>query len=383
MMTTANKFIRALLAMFIIFFAADSFASADDEEGLKREIGQMIIIGFRGTEAGPDSDIRRVIREVKIGGVILFDIDVPSGRTFPRNITDPAQTKKLIADLKKDLNIPLFISVDAEGGKVNRLKPKYGFPDIPGAQEVGDKNDITYTRSAADSLASGLSDLGFNMDFAPVVDVNVEPDNPVIGGLGRAFSRDPEVVAEHAAVYVESAREKNIISVLKHFPGHGSSTKDSHLGLVDVTGSYKEEELIPYEILIGDGQADCVMAAHIMDRRVDKDHPASLSPYFIKRVLRERLGFEGVVISDDIQMEAIASHYALPEAVVLAVNAGCDLILAGNNGREYDEDLPYKIRDAIFEGVKNGKIPRERIREAAGRIDALKKRYLSGQDIAI
>lgn len=374
-----RMFTWAILAMLIVLFAPSGFASADEEEELKREIGQMIIVGFRGTEAGADSVIRRVIREVKVGGVILFDIDVPSGRTFPRNIVGPAQTKELISELKKDSQGPLFVSVDAEGGKVNRLKSKYGFPEIPGASEVGERADMAYTRSVADVLASELAELGFNMDFAPDVDVNVNPDNPIIGGLGRSFSSDPKVVAEQAAVYVESARKKNIISVLKHFPGHGSSTKDSHLGLVDVTESYREEELIPYEILIGEGAADCVMVAHIMDRRIDKDYPATLSPHFINDILRGRLHFEGVVISDDIQMEAIASHYALPEAVVLAVNAGCDVILSGNNGREYDELLPYKIRDAILEGVKSGKISRERIREAAGRIDALKKKYLVGQ----
>lgn len=367
---------RILLVAAIVFFISFGVLSLWKENELRREVGQMIITGFRGTEAESNSAVIRMIREVQVGGVILFDLDMPSGRAFPRNITGPAQTKKLIADLKKYSKTPLFVAVDAEGGKVNRLKAEYGFVDIPSAREVGDKNDDVYTRAVAEKLAGELGELGFNMDFAPSVDVDVNPANPIIGGLGRSFSRDPEIVAKDAAIYIESAREKNIVSVLKHFPGHGSSEKDSHLGLVDVTATYKEEELIPYEILIREGKADCVMIAHIMDRRIDKDRPATLSPSFIQNILRQKLHYKGVVISDDIQMGAISSRYTLAESVAMAVNAGCDIILAGNNGKEYDEMLPYKVRDAILQGVKNGIIPRERIREASGRIGVLKKNVI-------
>ncbi len=372
-----KKIIRnSIIAIILCIGLPSGFALPEEEKDLNAEVGQMIMAGFRGTDLSESPAIVRAIQDIGLGGVILFDIDVPSGRTFPRNIINADQTKKLTADLRKVSRIPLFISVDAEGGRVNRLKPKYGFKDIPGAGEVGGKNDEAYTREVADALASEVAGLGFNMNFAPVVDVNIRPDNPVIGGIGRAFSSDPVIVANNAAIYIESARNKNVISVLKHFPGHGSSSQDSHLGLVDVTESYKKEELVPYEILIGKGDVDCIMTAHIMDRSIDADYPATLSPKFLRDILRQKLHYEGVVISDDMHMGAIVDHYGLAEAVVLAVNAGCDIILASNNGKEYDELLPYKIRDAIVRGVKDGRIPRERIREASGRIAKLKNKYM-------
>lgn len=363
-------------SIILLLFAVSSVTALEDESGLDREIGQMILVGFRGTEAPPDSAIRRAIREVKIGGVILFDVDVPAGRAFPRNIADPVQTKKLIADLQKDARIPLFIAVDVEGGKVNRLKPQYGFADIPGAQEVGAQNDLAAAREAADAIARELCELGFNMDFAPVVDVNVNPDNPVIGRLGRSFSNDPAKVARYASVYISALRKRRIVSVLKHFPGHGSSVKDSHVDLVDVTDTYSQDELIPYEILLRDSQVACIMTAHIMNRHIDKDYPATLSPTFIKNLLRGKLRYNGLIISDDLHMQAVASRFSLGEAAVMAVNAGCDIVLASNNGREYDDALAFKIRDAILQAVKDGTIPRERIREAAGRVSVVKKKFL-------
>jgi len=333
------------------------------------------MVGFRGTDLFKDPAVIRAIKDVGPGGVILFDVDVPAGRKFPRNIVDANQVKKLTEDLQKISRIPLFIAVDAEGGRVNRLKSKYGFAEIPSAMEVGRKNDAAYTREVADRLASEIAGLGFNMNFAPVVDVNINTDNPVIGTIDRSFSSDPKIVAMNAAIYIESARSKNVISVLKHFPGHGSSAKDSHLGLVDVTESYKEEELLPYELLIAKDGVDCIMSAHIMNRNIDKDHPATLSPYFLKDILREKLRFEGAVISDDMQMGAIVTCYGFSDAVVSAVNAGCDIILASNNGGEYDELLAYKIRDAILKAVKDGRIPQGRILEASGRIARLKSKY--------
>ena len=375
MTITKKAFTWAILAMLIVLFAPAGFASADDEEELKREIGQMIIVGFRGTEAGADSSIRRVIREVKVGGVILFDIDVPSGRTFPRNIVDPTQTKELVTELKKDSQTPLFVSVDAEGGKVNRLKSKYGFSEIPGASEVGDKNDIAYTRSVADELASELAGLGFNMDFAPVVDVNVNPENPVIGYLERSFSDDPEKVYEHASSFIGGLHDDNIIPAIKHFPGHGSSTSDSHLGMVDVTNTYKQEELVPYQKLIENGYSDMVMTAHIIDRNIDPEYPATLSPLFIKNILKEKLGFKGVVVSDDMQMGAIVDNYGFEEAIIKAVNAGCDMLILSNNGKTYDEKAPYDAVDIIYKAVKRGEISEQQINDSYDKIQGLKDKY--------
>ena len=199
---------------------------------LDQMIGEMIILGFRGTEVNNSSKIIRDINKYSIGGVILFDYDVPS-KSFPRNILNPEQTKKLIEDLKKLTRSDLFIAVDAEGGYVNRLKAEYGFVQIKSAQEMGE-SDPKDTFLEALNLAMELNSLGFNLNFAPVVDVNINKDNPVIGSLERSFSDVPVKVYEHAGYFIDAMHQYNIITAIKHFPGHGSSTEDSHLGLVDI-----------------------------------------------------------------------------------------------------------------------------------------------------
>lgn len=349
---------------------------SENDRELKNQIGQMIMIGFRGTEAPPDSYIAKVIRNVKVGGVVLFDYDVPS-KSFPRNIINPEQTKNLILSLKKYSSIPLFIAVDAEGGKVNRLKQEYGFISVPSAKEMGRIDDGENTRKEAERLAKEIKDLGFNMNLAPVVDVDLNPENPIIGGLGRSFSADPMRVVVHAKAFIVAHRQNNIITVAKHFPGHGSSMNDSHLGMVDVTKSYKEDELIPYQKLQEGGLLDVVMTAHVINKKIDENYPATLSPRFLGELLRDRIGFNGVVISDDIQMKAITANYGFEEAVIRMVNAGCNILAISNNSTsEYDENLPYKTLNVIYNAVKGGKIPREKITESYNRIYNLKKHYL-------
>lgn len=352
--------------------AQEAKKAADAE--LKREIGQMLMIGFRGTEAPADSYIAKTIKDLNIGGTILFDIDVPGGRAFPRNIVDPDQTKKLVSELKAYSDGPLLVAVDAEGGLVNRLKEKYGFIPVPSAQEMGAADDPAKTKETAESLSEELKGLGINVDFAPVADVNVNPENPVIGSLGRSFSSDPEKVAQQAEAFIDGLHENGVLSSVKHFPGHGSSTGDSHLGLTDVTDTWQESELVPYERIISDSKADMVMTAHILNRNIDPDYPATLSSHYIQEILRQKLGFQGVVVSDDMQMGAISENYGFKEAVVKAVNAGCDMLILSNNGSEYREDMPLEARDAIFEAVKDGTIAKERINEAYERIVGMKNR---------
>ena len=351
-----------------------SAASADDAE-LKQQIGQMLIIGFRGTEISENSYIVRTARDINIGGVILFDYDVSSS-SFQRNIINPDQTKALIARLKKFSNqsAPLLIAVDAEGGHVNRLKEKYGFIAMPSPQELGARDNPEHTKKTASNLAAQLSDLGFNVNFAPVVDVNVNPDNPIIGRLERSFSKDPNKVAEQAGAFINAHQEQNIITALKHFPGHGSSQDDSHLGMVDITNSWQDKELIPFEKLIEQDKTDMVMTAHIMNKNIDPDYPATLSPLFLQNILRHQLKFDGVIVSDDIQMGAITEHYGFEDALIRAVNAGCDLLIISNNGKVYDEQAPRKAMDIIFQAVKENKIPRQRITESFNRIQVLKSR---------
>jgi len=355
-----------LLAVFFYFY------NTNQDRKLKNEIGQMIMIGFRGTTAEPGSYITRVLREVKVGGVILFDYDVPS-KSYGRNIIDPGQVEELISDLKMYSSEPLLVAVDAEGGKVNRLKEKYGFLPILSPEEMGEAGNTASTTKEAQNLAFELKTTGFNMNMAPVVDVNVNPENPVIGALGRSFSADPQQVFLDASAFIKAHEEKNIITVAKHFPGHGSSQDDSHLGMVDVTDTYKKEELIPYQKLQEAGLLQAVMTAHIINRNIDENYPATLSSRFLQDILREGIGFKGVIISDDMQMGAITSNYGFEDAIIMAVNAGCDILIVSNNGSSgYDENIPYKVRDVIYDAVKAGKILRERIAESYERISLLK-----------
>lgn len=336
-------------------------------------MGQMLIIGFRGTEANNNSYIIKTIKELNIGGVILFDRDNPSKGEIQRNIINVEQTKKLITNIKNSSS-DIFVSIDAEGGYVNRLKTKYGFENIPSAEELG-KLSAEEVKSHSLSLGKTLKNIGINMDFAPVVDVNINPNNPVIGCLERSFSNNPDTVYEYSSFFIEGLHENNIISAIKHFPGHGSSENDSHLGVVDVTETYNEIELIPYKKLIENGYSDIVMTAHIFNKNIDADNPATLSSKFLKDILRNELDFNGVIISDDMQMGAIVNNYGYAEAIIKAVNAGCDMLIISNNGDEYNESAPREAVDAIFNAVKNGKISEEQINESYNRIQKLKENY--------
>ncbi|MFA5878235.1 MAG: glycoside hydrolase family 3 N-terminal domain-containing protein [Candidatus Staskawiczbacteria bacterium] len=345
------------------------------DEQLKEEIGQMIMIGFRGTEAAEDSEISKIIKEVKIGGVVLFDLDVPSN-SFPRNIVNYQQTKGLIASIQKYSVTPLFVAVDAEGGSVNRLKAKYGFLPIVSAEKMGEDKTLQTVYRESTELAGELKGLGFNMNLAPVVDVNINPESPAIGALGRSFSSDPEEVINQARIFIQNHLEDNIITVEKHFPGHGSAAGDSHKGFTDVTNTYRAEELIPFQTLNEEGLLKAVMTAHITNANIDKDYPATLSKYFLQDILRGQIGFDGVIISDDMQMAAISNNYPLDEAIILSINAGVDVISVLNNSSSgYDGEMAYKVRDIIFNAVKGGKITEARIGESYNRILDLKNEF--------
>jgi beta-N-acetylhexosaminidase len=340
------------------------------DKNIKEKIGQMIVIGFRGTIVVDDSDIVKIIQDVKPGGVSFSDWDIPSN-SFPRNIINPQQTEKLISDLQKYSDTPLFTAVDVEGGNVNRLKSKYGFKTISSAQEMAKNNTID---SESKKIAEELKELGFNMDFAPVVDLDINPLSPIIGALERSFSSNPDIVIDNARIFINNLKENNIVSVVKHFPGHGSALSDTHLGATDVTDTYKQEELIPYQKLNEEGLISAVMTAHIINRNIDENNPATLSEKFLQDILRKQIEFNGLIISDDIQMGAINS-YSLEDAVISAINAGCDIILATNNIGKYDKYLAYKIRDIILTAVRDGRIKENRILESYNRIISLKKEF--------
>ncbi|MEI7480583.1 MAG: glycoside hydrolase family 3 N-terminal domain-containing protein, partial [bacterium] len=269
-----------------------------------------------------------------------------------------------------------FIAVDAEGGKINRLNEKYGFFPIVSAEKMGQDKTLQTTYKESNELALEMKGVGINMNFAPVVDVNINPKNPIIGAVNRSFSADANEVSKHAKVFIENHNKYDVVAVAKHFPGQGSATQDSHKGSVDITNTYKDEELLPYKNLLSDGLLKAVMVAHTINKNVDENYPATLSSKFLQDILRKQIGFNGVVISDDMQMSAISNNYKLDEAVVLAINAGVDIITALNNSPQgYDKDLAVKVRDTIFTAVKAGKIKEGRVTESYNRIMNLKKDF--------
>ena len=341
------------------------------EQDLKQQIAHMLIIGFDAESLEASHPFVQEMRAYSPGGVILFDRDFHD-RNRTKNIRSPEQLKRLTRQLNAFAPRPLLIAVDQEGGKVARLKSKYGFPAFPSAKTVGGRNDQAYAAKVYDLLAETLVLNGINTDFAPVVDLAVNPKNFVIYGLERSYGKTPQKVTENARIVLESLRRQGVVGVLKHFPGHGSSLGDSHEGFVDVTRTWSEKELIPYKRLIDDGQADMIMTAHVFNRNLDPKYPATLSYKVNTGLLRNKLGFAGVIVSDDLQMKAIADHYKLKETLRLAINAGVDMLLFGNQlGRT---SLSEAV-NAVYEEVRAGRISRGRILEANRRIDALMKQY--------
>ncbi len=338
---------------------------------LERKIAQMLLVGFKGTHLTPKNPIYDDIVKRGIGGVILFDYDLQTKR-YGRNITSPQQLRTLTKQLQKLSDIPLFIAVDYEGGRVSRLKPKLGFPPTLSQAKLGAMDNLAKTKAQSDLMARTLQDVGINLNFAPVVDLNINPKNPVIGALGRSYGKNPKKVVRHARTALRSYEAHGIIPVLKHFPGHGSSTRDSHLGVVDVSDTYRKAELYPYRALIDSNDTRAIMGAHVYNARFDAQLPATLSKPTITGLLRTSLGFEGVVFSDDIQMEAIGEEYGLKETLYNMIDAGIDVIVIGNNLGEYDPQIAANAIGHITALIREGRIDKERIDRSWRRIRALK-----------
>ena len=340
---------------------------------LREKIGQLLLVGFRGCTPAECDLVGRDIREHRIGGVILFDQEMAGAITRRRNIESPAQVRALIAHLQAQAAIPLLVSIDQEGGRVNRLKPDCGFPASISHEELGRLDQPAETCRQAALIAQNLAGLGFNLNLAPVVDLDANPDNPIIKGKGRSFSGDPEAVARHAAEFVKAHRAHGVMTCAKHFPGHGSATGDTHLGLVEVTATWHERELLPFQRLIAAGLCDVIMSAHVFNAKLDPDRPATLSRAVLTGLLRERLGFQGVIMSDDMEMKAISSHYGLENSLPVAVEAGVDLLCFGNN-LSYDPDIAGKAVDILARAVASGRIPESRIDQSWQRVLALKRK---------
>jgi len=368
---SAGKFSTGILLGSAIPFTKTSTVQ---DIPLDVKIGQMLLIGFRGLEVDENQPIVKDIKVRHIGGVVLFDYDVPT-RSPVRNVESPEQVKNLIADLQKYASIPLLVAIDQEGGKVCRLKEKFGFPSTVSHQFLGEKNNTALTRKHASSMAQTMKQLGINLNLAPVLDLNTNPANPVIGGIQRSFSADPEIVAKHALEFIKAHHDNGILCTLKHFPGHGSSKDDSHLGLVDITDTWSSGELKPYESIIKAGEADAIMTAHVFNSNLDSQYPATLSKAVITGILRKKLGYNGVIISDDMQMGAIVKHYGFETAISKAVEAGCDIIALANNSI-FDADAAAKAYRTIKRLVRDGVISESRIDESYQRIQRLKAKIL-------
>lgn len=326
---------------------------------LAHKIAQLLIVGFKGDRLLPNSTLAADLRDRALGGVILFDRHLAT-KSPDNNIISATQTARLCAELQDCAGGRLLIAVDQEGGMVSRFKAERSFPVTATARRLGESGDVGLTAITAACTAELLSAVGINLNLAPVVDLDLDTANPIIGCYQRSFAADPAVVGRHAAAWVTAHRRRRILTCLKHFPGHGSSRADSHLGFVDISATWREEELAPFRNLIAENMADLVMVGHLFHRRIDPHLPATLSPAAISGLLRRDLAFGGAVITDDMQMRAITDRYGLAEACIMALTAGADIIIIGNN-IEYDPLIVGRITAAIVEAVRQGRLSEERI----------------------
>ena len=364
--------------LFLLGLVLGTPASAFDIETkpptdalLDAMIGQMIMVGFSGNSER-DAGValaREQLNKGTIGGVVLY----------PENIGPPKELRTLTAFLRNAKSSPIpFIAVDQEGGLVQRLTRRNGHSYFPSAFSVGRNPSFASPASAEKlyaTMAAELAEAGFNLNLGPVVDLNLNPWNPVIGQRDRSFGTDPNTVTMLARAFITAHRAADIVTVAKHFPGHGSSHVDSHKALADVSETWKEIELEPYRNLAKEGMLDAVMIGHLYHPRFSDGAklPASLSRRAVQALRASYIGFDGMVVSDDMEMGAVSDDYSFEERVIKAVNAGTDLLVFSNvSGR--DPELGPKIHAVIADAVRDGRISRTRIEGAYGRIKLLKRR---------
>jgi beta-N-acetylhexosaminidase len=344
--------------------------SALSEASLRRKIASLLVVGFRGEQLDDDDWIMKAVRG-GLGGVILFDRELKTDA--PRNITSPGQVTGLVKSLRQASPGRLIVSIDQEGGQVARLNPGNGFPATKSQAEIGAANSAPTTRAWAKGLVHSLTSIGVNLNYAPVVDLDVNPDNPAIGRLGRSFSANPDVVVTNATEEIQVHRTAHVKTALKHFPGLGSATGNTDFTAVDVSNTWHTTELEPFQRLIHSGTADSVLVGHLLNKQLDPNRPASLSPAVVTDLLRGRLSWKGPVVSDDMQAVAISSRYGRDEAVALAIEAGVDLLVFGNQ-QTYDTRIVDDTVDNVLNLIRSGRITRARIDQSVARVDALRPR---------
>lgn len=325
---------------------------------LSRKVGQLLMVGFDGT--APSAEVEALIKRHHIGGVILFS----------RNIKEPTQCAKLTESLQKlSSDVPLFIAVDQEGGRVARLAPP--FTQFPTARLLGRCDSVDLTYSASEAMAKEMAAVGINMDFAPVLDVDTNPKNPIIGD--RSFGASPTLVAKHGLAMIAALHDQKVIACGKHFPGHGDTSADSHKTLPTVDhplSRMADLEMRPF-IHAVENRLYAIMTAHVLYSQLDDKYPASLSKKIITQLLRKTIQFEGIVVTDDLEMKGITEGFSVPEAAVKAVQAGSDLILICHS-----PDQQMAALEALIHAVEKGTIKEERLNESLSRLLSIKEHFL-------
>ncbi len=324
---------------------------------LARRVAGLLIVGFRGMRLADAPWVRTAITRDGLGGVILFDRDQLTGHA--RNVTSPAQVAALTSDLRAAAGSRgLLIGVDQEGGIVTRLGPSHGFPAVASEATIG-AGSVSAARIWARTIAATLAEAGCNFDFAPVVDLDVNPRNPAIGALDRAFSADPDVVVRMAGIELDALRLAGVHAAAKHFPGIGSATVNTDFGVADVTKTWTRTELEPYRQLNAAGKLDAVMVGHVVNGQLDAKRPASLSRPCLD-LLRNDIGFDGPAVTDDLQAAAITRRFGADEAILLALEAGNDFLLLANQ-QAYDPGIVRHVVDVVLAAVAQGRLSAEQL----------------------
>jgi beta-N-acetylhexosaminidase len=328
--------------------------------GIRREIGQLLVGSVPAFTITPE--LRSLAREFQLGGVILF----------ARNVEAPEQVAELSRDVQTLVrDVPLWVSVDQEGGRVARLKAP--FTEWPPMAVLGRSGDEQLAARFAKALAAELRAVGVTLDYAPVLDIHTNPKNPVIGD--RALAADAEMVARLGAAIIKGLQGHDVAACGKHFPGHGDTSVDSHVDLPLVEhppDRLRRVELVPFRAAIAADVA-FMMTGHVLVPSLDEQHPATLSRRIVHDLLRDELGFEGVIVGDDIEMKAIASRFTIPDAAVQAIAAGCDGVLVCSGNAE----THVAVLEALVHAVEDGRLPRTRVEDALARHRRAKERFLA------
>ncbi|MGL1920471.1 MAG: glycoside hydrolase family 3 protein [Hyphomicrobiales bacterium] len=352
---------RKIIIIFMLLFTSSSHAVSLDEM-----IGQMVLVGFDGKsiKSGSVKALEADIKASKVGGVLFLGHNIGSAQEV-YGLTQAFQNASAFKTL---------ITIDQEGGRVTRIKPKIGAPYLASAKQMT-KLGKDAAHEKYFETAQFLRQMGFNVNFGPVVDLETNKNNPIIAKLERSYGTNIETVSHYAFMFVDAHRQAGMLTALKHFPGHGSSAGDSHKGFVNVSKSWQPIELAPYQNLIAWNAVDMVMAAHVFLDSMSDDGivPTSLSSKAINQTLRAQMGYKGVVVSDDMAMGAIVNNFSSKVAIIKAINAGTDIVMMSFR-KNTKGSLGSWVHNTIKQAVVNGQIQKQTIVNAYNRIQTLKNR---------